>query len=306
MDKSPRAEAFALLESGEIPQAPPMPNIDRDSPEAVAFTSELKIPQYVSIALSVDKMFEHMQSERSQREPYGLSQAKTQHPGAWRQFSADFEETFRQSIDAIRDTDEYRSADEFTKLTSHLLSNRHHSFGEQLKSGSKTAVISIAGLLQNLPAIARHHANDLADSEVEEIARNSTQLIRPLAKTCMNRMFVGQKIMIDDLSTSTAAWNLDPVATDINPKFFKLQKTDQGKSLVIDGFQEIPAPKSFYPRPFDRMVEKGTKISEIPCSRKITIGCPITLLNGRLAELWGWSVDIVAQKELWQSAGASS
>ncbi|HTB49212.1 MAG TPA: hypothetical protein VK712_03960 [Verrucomicrobiae bacterium] len=301
---SPRAEALHVARSGEIVVPPPLPDYEPDSPEALAFVKETKEQRYGGLAQTIDLVFERVFEQRPNRPPNGLLQPragyfeKLSSNDPWQLLARGMHATFNEAVESIMSTPEYRGSAQFTRLAGTLDTNRYSELEWQLNGGVNTGVSSTLVTLRSLPGLVRHRWRDCPDSELGAIARHpaSTILLRRPAKICMNRLLAAQSALSGNPEHNY--WS--DIDKQLDPEEFRLHSyADGSHSLGYTDFSGLEVPEGFTPHHSVPPVEKPTAVSDIVCSQEKTIGCPITLLEGRLAQLLRWGVDLVESRGLW-------
>jgi hypothetical protein len=85
------------------------------------------------------------------------------------------------------------------------------------------------------------------------------------------------------------------------PQHFRLHHySDETTSLGYADFNNLEVPAGYTPRR-DTIppTSQPTLAKDIVSNRPKTIGCPVTLLQGRLGELMDWGVELVQSRNLW-------
>jgi hypothetical protein len=316
MEKSPRAEALSLISSGQQVPPPPLPeDIERNTPEALEFLASIKGPHYASLALAIDVLFEKTLQRRTDTAPYGLVGAPAPYVEltgrvpftGWQKLGEDMGATFTETLNGIRDEPAFINAEKYVKLVSNLDSHRHIDLWCQLHGGVGTGVISTFTLLRNAPHIIHHHDPETSPADIGEILRhpNSMTLLRRLAKISVNQMMAARSALVGE--TTIGPWSSKWHEMVMDPTLFQLQAdTQDRRSLVYADFDNLTVPQGYTPHHTVKPMECTTLVRDIPGHQPTTIGCPVTLLQGRLAELLDWGVDIVEGEKMWDAELATS
>lgn len=217
----------------------------------------------------------------------------------WKKLSADMWFTLVASRSAIRETRAYRQAKAYRQVVAALASNRWIELDDQLEAGINTGVGSTLSLLRNLPHIISYHwSGRQDDQDVEAIARHpaSTILLRRLAKVSVNQMMAAESAIVGEVEHQS--WtSLDTV---MDPEHFKLQSYQDGSmSLDYADFSRLEVPAGYTPHRSVKPVSEPTLAKNIKSNHSKVIGCPITLIQGKLRDLWDWGIDAVTERELW-------
>jgi hypothetical protein len=291
--ESVRHQAIDLIAHHAALKAPEMPNIEKDSPEALEFINDLKLERYVALARVIDVVIDRTVTCAPTREHDGLlaSLPKWNQREKWEQLSHDSSYTLQSDIAAVRSREIYRTAQSYTELVGRLDSRRHIKLDTQLLAGANTASRSITGLLKGVPKLLKRLAPEVEPSEYEQVARNSINLPALVALSCVNRLMAARQT----ISPSSFPLDFYPPKAE----FFRFQRGKNGEaSLGYADFNGLPAPNRLFVGGREIQLD-GRTIGEISCDTQL-IGCPITLLGGRLKQLWNLHVDVAVKRDLWQ------
>lgn len=301
MAKSPRVQALRLVGTPALIAPPPIPAVERDSPEAMAFLDDIREAHFASLALTIDNLFEDAFEKRPNRPPSGLLDFKSdlvEHTG-WDKLSADMWFTILASRSTIRETQAYQHATAYRRVVAALASNRWIKLDDQLEAGINTGVGSTLSLLRNLPNIISFQRSIRSDkSETEAVARHpaTTILLRRLAKISVNQMMAAKSAIVDE--TEHHSWTSPDVVMD--PQHFRLRDYRDGSvSLDYADFSALEVPAGYTPHSSIRPITEPTLVRDIPSRHSKVVGCPITLIQGKLQGLWEWGIDAVTERGLW-------
>lgn len=295
---TPRAESLRLTRSGYIPPHE-LPDIhtSRSEEEVTAILDEMKPKQYAQLAKVIDMLLSDLLQKPSPSgdEPAFGPTRKTDDP--WEHLRRDILNSTFQSIVDISDTREYKDASETTWFIGVLDMTRHRDLALQLHAGMNTASGNMLSLIRNIPELVAAHAPASADLDIVEVARNSKGLSWPFAMTCVNRMMAARSVIADG----------DPEEKVLDPDHFRIQMHDDGTaSIKLVDFAGIEIPEGYKTRSWKPGLSEATTVGELACHQAITIGCPITLLKGRMEELWNWHIDLVLERRLWEAIQSNS
>lgn|GEM_PF-7103954 len=306
--RSPRALALHLVHGDQEIVAPPMPDLEPNSPEALAFLAELKEPHYASLAQTIDLLFDHVMARIPSRPPDGLIKPrqgyfrKLQSYTPWEELSEDFRATFTEAREVIQDTPTYKRTEAFTEIIGTLDPARYIDLAWQMFGGISTAVNSTVTLVKEAPRIVQYHNPDRGIEAVDSIMRHpaSTILLRRMAKISINQMMAAQYALVTEPENSEH----DANDQQLRPELFRVIRYRNGtESLDYADFSSLEVPSGYSPPHISphhpvEPVDKPTLIGDIKSHQSITIGCPITLLTGRLAELIDWTIDVAERRNL--------
>lgn len=306
MAKSPRAEALHYARSGQEIQAPPLPDLEPNSPEARAFLQGLEPLRYAALAVTIDTLFDRVLATRSGRPPDGLLSMDAIVPpeDAWDQLGGDITNTFIDAVDDIRHTKAFQNSTGFNRLFGTLDTERQLSVDRQLYSGTGTAKNALLLFFRNAPRlIAYHTPSDEQAPEPLSVLRHpgSKRLVSRLAKIGINQLMAAEDALLD--------YSQPPDVSDdrflLDPKDFQLVYDRRGRpSLAYDDFTKLEVPAGYSPHPRVKRVEQPTRVVDFPNNRPTVIGCPISLLEGRLQQLIDWTAEVADRRGLWDPAEA--
>lgn len=302
MSRSARSEAFHLIHEDEIPEPPQIPNYKQGSPEALALLEGLKTPYFASLALNIDTLFAQVALRRQQLPPYGASTTTSDRPARstnWQAVAKTFHEVFATASEDIKDTEQYVKAESYLHIFNELDRGQWLNMADQLYHGAGTGIGTVLTFQRNAPAIIRHHQPDSSVKDYTAIMRHPSSLILPRkqARLAINHMMAAQSALVGERERHD--WgNIDRI---LNPEEFHVaaDKADR-KLLTYADFDGLTVPRGYLLNYMIPRTKRATLASEIPTFRRKVIGCPITLLQGRLAQLFDWGLEAVEQENLWE------
>ncbi len=299
MSRSPRAEALRLMQSGETISPPEMPDLEPNSPEALAYIDSFKEEHFVALAQTMDMLLGHALDNR--RPDNRQNQPRRGTPkNEWQGLADLWRADLEQSRQAISSTEQYEVADRFALVTGRLNTARHISLDTKMMGGIGTGVINSFTLLRNIPNIIDNNLGPGEIAEPGDVAHHprSLELVRRLAKLSIDQSLAAQTVLADENQPTRWA-DFDKA---LLPRHFRLHRYESGQmSLGYVDFDSLKVPAGYRPRdPFPPVTE-ATYIKDIPSEKKKIIGCPITLPldENRLSQLWHWGVDLVEANGLW-------
>lgn len=189
-------------------------------------------------------------------------------------------------------------ANKYALLVHSIDPERHVNVDVQLMAGINTASSTLTNLMRNIPRIITRYNTDASAEDFSAIARNSPGLAGRLALGCVNRLMAAREGLAEDRHKGWVG-----EITDLDPSHFTLKCSPSGHLSLhyteLDGIA-VPPHKSAQLRGIPDSSRPAT-VGEVACSQKAVIGCPITLLHGRLRELWNWQIDEVEARGLWEA-----
>ncbi len=295
MPHSARAETLSLIRRGEQIPPPAMPELEPNSEEALDFLNSIEERHFAGLALVMDLQFEKVFESGN-----GLIEFDSdivQHTG-WQQLAASMKATFLEAEQAIKNTPEHKNARGFCRMIGLLNTYRHIDLSLQLGGGVSTGSSSTLTLLRNAPNIVNHHEPGCTKEDVSTIVRHpqSSMLLRPLAKGSINKMMAAQSALVGEKEHNY--WSdIDQV---LDPSDYRLHRyADGSASLDYANFKGLKLPAGYVLHETVPVLSGSTLVSDIPDSKTKVIGCPITLLQGRLMQLLNWGADLVEERNLW-------
>lgn len=296
VDRESRAQSLAYLRGTEsmptllLPGEMPEP----DSPEALEYLDSIKTLHYARLAQVIDVAVCRSLDKRADRPPDGLLTLEWVDDPFWL-LDLDFLQTLGTDIYAIRETAEFQEAEKITRLIGALDTHRFNDLAEQLRTGSGTAVTLMMITLRNLPNIIRAHA-PAAEADYREVAEASFGLIRQPAMLSINQLMGSRSALMNRID---AGWSV--VSSALDPANFKVL-VDNGRVRAVryKNLGDLVVPAGDQLDPYEDPIEEDTPLRNIKPHQKTTIGCPITLLEGRLRELWQWAIEAVELRDIWE------
>lgn len=294
--QTPRAKSKELLKTKEYPATPIIdPGWSHEEREAAL--EAIKPLHYARLAEVIDLVFTDMKKKKANNPPTGFVKAKytPDNPTPWQQLRSDSIASVHESIKAVDSSPQFRETAAINRFIGTLDPNRFINLEMQLIAGMDTAASSMLTILQNIPDIIAHHDSEYIGQEAA-IARNSIVLPMRLAMTCVDRMMAAQTALAGNEQHKSWA-NFD---RELISNHFKLQPQKDGlPRLTYENFSGLIIPKGYEKGPDHKPIARATKIGELACYQATIIGCPFTLLAGRMEELWNWYIDVVESQALW-------
>lgn len=262
----------------------------------------LKPLHYAKLAQTIGLLLDDMQAKRTERPPTGFLASEYEKPTLWLQLASDIRATVYDSIAGIEGSQVFEETSSVSRYIGLIDENRYISLKVQLMAGMDTASNTMLTLLRNFPAIARYHNLPQERVALTAAARGSTGLPLRLAMTCVNRMMAAQAALTSREAGHEGWSDIDSV---LEPGHFKTATGADGSAgMRYVDFLGLEVAPGYTVGPERPPVSRQTKVGEIACYQTVTIGCPITLLQGRMQELWSWYIDAVDSKNLWDVAEA--
>lgn len=298
---SPRRQAFRALKIGEI-AVPSRPEVEANSPEALDFIDEIRPLHFASFAQTLSLVFKHVKAMRSRRGPDGLPPLKRPEAAPrdpWCRLVAEMNCTFLRSAALFQRSRPFQTTEEFARLTSSLDTRHRITTREQISSGAVTGASSNLVWLRNMPHNVRHHWPSASVDEIKGIARHpeSYRGLERFAKLLsVNQLMAAQSAMVEERTNTP--W--DHANAVISPRQTVLREHADGSvSLDMKRPSELILPAGFVLHPEIPTTNHAMPVTEVESFRESTVGCPMTLIRGAMAELSLWMADIVERRELW-------
>lgn len=291
VDPEKRRKTKQLLAEGADVGIPKV-DIDRLTPEeAQEFLDKIKPLQYVALARVIDPMIRAVVNE-----PLIVDKVPATFDDVYKAAT----DRFNDAISGLRDTDEYREADEYPKIISEINPYRHAELFTQLMGGAGTASHTMLGLLRDMPEIIEHHdgLGDLTVDGMTRIAKNSKRLAWNNATMSSQKLAALQYAVFLDL------WTDEGYGVGRTEKLdsYHVVRDDDGKvhSISYSDLPEVVVPKDYRYRE-EGPLRQDTPLKDINDGSSVIIGCPITLVKGCMEDLWEWYAEAVRQNGCWVS-----
>jgi hypothetical protein len=293
---SPRAQSAHILRTGAGHGLPTVESLAVGY-DAVAELEAVKPLHYAKLAETIDVLLDTMLVQRTNRLPDGFVQSEycSASDNPWVKLRANTLATTHEAIKEIEATACYRETEAINIFIGRLDPNRFIHTGMQLLAGADTAASSMLTVLRNIPGIAKFHGFDDDPASLERLARNSHGLVFRQAMICVDRMMAAQAVLSEHEQHESWA-RIDEM---LNPEHFKLIATECGPVLRYVNFPGLVVPAGYKRGPNHEPIEADTRLGELQCYQEVTIGCPITLLKGRMQELWNWYIDVIVETRMW-------
>ncbi|MDO8336124.1 MAG: hypothetical protein Q7T74_05095 [Candidatus Saccharibacteria bacterium] len=291
VDQEKRRKTKQMFVDGVDVRTPKV-EISRLTPEdAKEFLDKIKPLQYVALARVIDPLIEAVVSE-----PLVLKRGS----GTFFELHKAATDRFTDAIVALRDTDEYIEAEEYPKMIGEINPQKHSELFTQLQGGAWTATNTMLGLLKDIPAIIEHHAGslDLTTDDMAKIASNSKRLAWNNATMSGPRLMALQHAVFLDYWTDKA-YGEDNIEKVEN---YQLTRSADGaiQSVSYKDLSEIVVPKGYRGRD-EGPLKQDIALKDVKDTMGVTIGCPVTLVKGRMEDLWEWYTEAIRQSGCWTS-----
>lgn len=277
----------------EISLASVSPEIPQDG-EIQEFLKEIKPYQYAAHARVIDPLIERVVAI-----PLTLTGGRPRNFGNLR---AEAQFAFWEHILHLENSgnEAFIEAAEYTRMVGQfVVPGTHTDLAMQLHAGAGSAASTMMNLLEDLPGIIEFHepSADLSIKELSRIAQNSGRLAWRMAGMTSDQM-----VAIREASPLTDEIPED-ATIDIADKMkcFKLIHNPDGTihSIDFEDLENLPISAGFEYRDFDPISEE-TSLKDINFHDIGAVGCPITLLQGRMTQLWQWQLQAVVDNRLWE------
>ncbi len=153
---------------------------------------------------------------------------------------------------------------------------------QQLRAGGETAVITMLGLLRQLPTLVQHHRPETDPQEYGAISKDSHRLAWDLAMLSVSQQVEAQSA----LSLDNSDWGHADHA--LRPEQFCLETNRQSLRL---GYNDLPALRT--------TDQPDQTVGEMACFDSTTLGCPVTFMPQQFMATWHWMVELVEGRNLW-------
>lgn len=293
---SARNQSLQILRGDLAYEIPSLESLEGVS-DVPAALEQIKPLHYAKLAQTIDLILGDMIDKRPKRPPDGFMQSDffDYDDNPWSKLRSNTIKTVHETASRIRGKQPYKEAAAINKVIGTLDGNRFISLESQLMAGADTAASSMLTILRSIPSLVRFHGLDDDELALEQLARRSHGLALRLAMTCVNRMVAAQTILSGDEQRKT--WS--SIDHDLVPTHFKVVEEADVPALRYVSFLDLSVPAGYNNGPNYEEIPEATRLGDLECYQSVTIGCPVTLLKGRMQELWHWYIDVVKQKELW-------
>jgi hypothetical protein len=269
----------------------------RDKTEVNLYLDSLKPRHYAALALVIGELIDEAKK-------VDLSTVHSRYSDelddSFSILQSDSIGVFRRSMRKVGVTDAYGQAKEYPRVIGALEPNRFTSLDMQLLAGWSTASSTMITTLARLPAIVGSLAPETKypESELVSIARRSVGLSWQMARLCVNQLIAAREILDDRLPYNDL---LSEDATIDTSCLDAVYRNDRIACLKFSDLGKFEIPTGFTPHDSIPPIEEVTLLEDMQCNQIRTIGCPITLLPGKLNILWNWYIDAVEKRRLWAS-----
>ena len=292
IDGAARRQTLALMQGDNLSLATP----DYYDPVTEELTYEegtIKPLHYASLAKAIDMLTD----EEHLPEYFLPSPESTSQETPFNHFIKDALFTFGSQLKRVAGSTDLVGPRTTINLIGKQNPNLHVEIRQQLSSGIYTATYTMATLLHNLPSIIRALRPDTKSPDLVAIAERSSVLPWQLAMMCINRMMSAQSALAGQ--SDYLAWSGQAVR--LRPNFFSVTESADGTMSVR--YKDLPnlmLPAGFsHFSPFIPPLEHDTKLRDVSCHEDVTIGCPVTLIPGRLQSMWSRFIAEYDTRALW-------
>lgn len=289
IDKQARSESLDYLRGSAGPceieySDLPEPN----TPQARHIADQLKPVQYARLAVAADFLLNYTFSQIESRPPTGLLDNGFANNSPFLNLRDNVIYTFRRDIYECATSDEFLQAESVVKLVGRLDNNRFSDLKEQLQAGVHTAANTMLKFLSEIPDYMKQQQIDANLNTVASTARNSVKVPTELAMLCVNQ-FLGVHYIMDEQRENGIE----------TPTIVSKKRHDGSHSLQFNDLGSLVLKAGSKLHPAIPVSTADQRIADINCHQERTIGCPVTLLPGKIHRLWNWFIDIAESENLW-------
>lgn len=273
--------------------------------EAKAYINEVKPEQYAALAVIMDDVIDEVlkvdlasyQLELKENlSKWWYAQAKP-----FDKLRAGVLSIFRDSIDSLSATSKFQRAAQYTEVVGRLDKRRFNDLSDHLFAGADTAATNMTALLSELPNILTAHGTLPEDfgPDLPDIARRSVNLPWTLAMMSASQMAAARHLSGGEISYGHGRHK-----DKVNHQLFEVVYKD-GRPFSVK-YKDLAEEKLFESyAPYWDITDQsiGLKFKDVEPSRAETIGCPITMLPGKMTELWNWVIDGAESKRAFRVRG---
>lgn len=257
----------------------PMP----ESREAEELFVDLRPPRFAAIAKVVDLTL-GVAFERYENNGLDSMGSAAISADKWIEPRSNLKYHLRRSLLSVSDTEPFRYLHRVNDFMGHLSDRFYIAPPLQIRTGIDTATETNLGLLKLFPDLIGYHSPDTPRDQWSEIAKNSSNMSYSLSRRSVESMMAGRQVVVEQP---------DP------DKFKPLFKDGNLVGFTFYNLDGQVVPKGYRPVRHVKPLDSPTTIGEVASITKTVIGCPITLLNGRLRQLWEWMTEIIDESGAW-------
>lgn len=260
--------------------------------EIKEFFRKIKPVQYVAMARVIDPLVEIVTSTP-------LVPKTPNFKGLYNES----QDCFSDAINEVEGSTVFQEAAEYPKMFAKLDPNKHMRLHNQLEGGAGTAANTMLGLMQELPGIIAHLApgENLSIQDLHGIIKRSKRLAWRNAMMIPDRMSALQDTLfldhwIDD-EPNVIMHHFETNRIEQHASEYSLVRNGDGSIHSVDyvDVDNIMIPEGYEHRGPYASPEEDTPLKDLDFSGREAIGCPITLLKGRMEDLWFWYAEAVRQ-----------
>ena len=268
-----------------------------DTKEAQEFMDKIKPERFAALAKAIDMLFTNTFSMQKNRDQYGLLSSTSIKDDGWSHVSSKFLNTLHKDIDSLKSDPCFEYVDDINFLTSRVTGGRILMASDQLFAGVNTAVDTNLSLLKKIPVLVQEFDPNLPYEDWTHVAQASAGLSYSLSRRSIESLMAARDKVLQ----------LDsPGVEDLS----KYKPIYHGNKLVAIGFKELEeqmVPAGYWTPPYAETmageVLSQVLLKDLYSRSKVIIGCPVTLLNQRLRELWNWNIEVIFNEHLWRIDG---
>jgi hypothetical protein len=255
-----------------------------ESQEARDLARAFKPPRFAVIAESIDLMLEATFEKRQEKDEIGSLDYLYKPEDKWNKIEKHFRDYFLAGIESIEQTEPFAYLDRVNKLMRYLDENSYITASTQIRRGTNTARKTNVSILQLIPGLIEHHSPETPRDQWGKIAKNSSNLSYSLSRRSVESMVAGREVAVE---------NPDPT------KFKPIFNDEKLVSFKFNHLDSQVVPIGYTPLKYLTPLDSPTTVGEIASTTRTVIGCPITLLSGRLRQLWEWMAETVDESGVW-------
>lgn len=284
-------------EAIEVPEPDEYAHLMPHSPEAEVFLDGLKPRRYAAIARTTDEILALALQDN------WMAPATTgEEP--WQRLRTGTVDACQAAILARRSNQNFETARTLQNIAWHvgglILGSQYLDLENLLSSGAVTAANSMTTLLRNVPRIVKLHEVQTEQTPAS-IARQSVGLPWRLAMSSINQLLGAHEALKE--TPETHNW------TDVDVRLDALQfavarHEDDSISLRYADLDGLALPADGTSLLRELSIAPGTLFKDIPNANGPIIGCPITLLQRRLHDMWERSIEVAEAEQLWTNDSA--
>ena len=270
--------------------------------EAEAYIHEVKPEQYAALAVIMDDLVDKVLSVDLASYQLDLQENITRW---WYDTAEPLDRLrgemlgiFRDSIEQLSSTDKFKRAAQYTEIIGTLDKRRFNDLSDHLFAGADTAATNMTAYLKEIPNILSAHGLQVEDiaQDLPDIARRSVNLPWTIAMMSASQMAAARH-----LSGGGISYGHGRHKDKVNHQLFEVVYKD-GRPFSVK-YLDLAEERLFESyAPYWEITDSsvGLKFKDVEPSRAETIGCPITILPGKVTRLWNWLIDAAEQRNAFE------